>query len=79
MFWRRRNDQDVEAGAVYARKERGKVVETARVLSIASDRAGIPHVRYLLRKEREWEGGREEPRTLAMDSFRDLFPDRAEF
>ena len=46
-IWRRR-PADVEAGHVYRSSPGGRVQETARVMAITADKAGIPHVRYHL-------------------------------
>jgi len=79
LFWGRRKDAAIEPGSVFCRSEKGEVMETARVLSIADDCGGIPHVRFLLRKELGYQSAREEPRTLSLESFRSSFPERAKF
>ncbi len=75
-FWRRR-PEPVEAGHLYRRVRSGRVEETAQVVSVASDRAGIPHVRFLLifgRPHRRGEPAEE--RTLALSTFLELYPER---
>ena len=75
-FWRRRRE-DVEAGHLYRRARSGRLEETAHVLSIASDRAGIPHVRFLLMFGRPARRGEPaEERTLALSAFMELYPER---
>ena len=75
-LWRKRPEA-VEAGHLYRRIRSGRVEETARVMSISSDRAGIPHVRFLLmfgRPDRRGEPAEE--RTLALSAFMELYPER---
>ena len=60
-------------GATFARTTRTQVTETARVLSVAEDEGGIPHVRYHSRlhsADRTLEQGQ---RTLALPSFLNRF------
>lgn len=65
---------DVAAGSVYRRVVAGQTLDTAEVLALATDSAGIPHVRFTLHHERsEWP---DEPRTLALAAFRARFPER---
>ncbi|HSK39954.1 MAG TPA: hypothetical protein VK943_09310 [Arenibaculum sp.] len=61
-------------GSVYRRTHFGQVVETARVLSVAADGAGIPHVRYTVHYEKCETS--DELRTLALSSFAALFGER---
>jgi hypothetical protein len=65
---------DVATGALFRRSVDGKVVDTARVLALSQDSAGIPHVRFNVHHERT--EGPDELRTLAMVAFRETFPDR---
>ncbi len=62
----------VMEGATYRRVYSGNIVETARVLSIARDPAGIPHVRYELNIDRACNRIAER-RTLALESFWRLY------
>jgi hypothetical protein len=49
LFARKAPSTDgIRTGAVYRRVLRDNTVETAKVLSIANDPFGIPHVRYEL-------------------------------
>lgn len=75
MFFRRaKSERHVTPGAVFRRICDNRTVETAHVLAVASDGAGIPHVRFSLQSERV-ETGREQ-RTLALSSFAELFHER---
>ena len=73
-FWHRRKNPDVTTGALYGRSDGGKVVETARVLSISFDVAGIPHVRFSLHHERSEAS--DELRILCLRSFQEQFRER---
>jgi hypothetical protein len=67
-------DPSVAEGQLYRRSRPGSAVETARVISVRADEAGIPHVRFALQAERP--DSSEEQRTLALASFAALFPER---
>lgn len=78
MFWRDSKEDSgskVREGALFQRKHPHNLVETARVLSIANDQFGIPHVKYEVKFERAQERGRmfEGPRVLALSVFTDSF------
>ncbi|WP_207478852.1 hypothetical protein [Arenibaculum pallidiluteum] len=74
MFLKRSKENDAVAeGQIYRRYRPGQT-ETARVISIRPDEAGIPHVRYALQFDRP--DTTEELRTLALTSFSQLFPER---
>ena len=74
MFMKRSKSADpVSEGQLYRRCRPGQT-ETARVLSVRADDAGIPHVRYALQVDRPDTA--EELRTLALASFSQLFPER---
>jgi hypothetical protein len=76
MFLRRsRGEEQVTEGAVYRRTHFGQVVETVRVLSLSSDCAGIPHVRYAVHYEKGEVS--DELRTLSLSSFAAIFSQRA--
>ncbi len=65
--------RELRTGATFARTTRTQVTETARVLSVAEDEGGIPHVRYHSRlhsADRTLEQGQ---RTLALPSFLNRF------
>lgn len=78
MFWRDyRQDvaNKVSEGALFERKHPHNLIETARVLCIANDQFGIPHVKYEVKFERAQERGRmfEGPRVLALSVFADNY------
>ncbi|HUY68643.1 MAG TPA: hypothetical protein VMV79_05020 [Alphaproteobacteria bacterium] len=70
-----RSDNGIEEGATYRCPSGGRVSETARVLGVAEDKMGIPHVRFQLRVARGLET-RTEQRTLALDSFYQRYRER---
>jgi hypothetical protein len=75
-LWRRR-PAGVQAGHVYSRGAASRVKETAQVVAITNDRAGIPHVRFRLVFGRpEARGEPMEERTLALSAFMELYPER---
>ncbi len=67
-------DVPVTEGQLYRRSRPGLAVETAQVLSVRPDEAGIPHVRFALQAERP--DSSRELRTLALASFAQMFPER---
>lgn len=72
MFLKRNRDaRQVTEGAVYRRTHFGQVVETVRVLSLCSDCAGIPHVRYAVHYEKGEVS--DALRTLSLSSFEAIF------
>lgn len=75
FFKRPRTDDVVEPGATYRRVVACGVVETARVLQIAADPAGIPHVRFAVRNNMA-DAKTDDLRTLATESFQRLFAER---
>jgi hypothetical protein len=61
-------------GAMFRRLRAPEIVETAQILEVSPDSAGIMHVRYSL----QISGPRfseEDQRTLALESFRSLYRD----
>lgn len=78
MFWKDTKKTDVESvqtGALFKRTHSNNLTETVRVLSVAKDTFGIPHVKYEVRFERSQEKGRafEGPRVLALSVFADNY------
>lgn len=74
MFTKRKSSPDViREGAVYQRKNDGRVVETAKVVALYDDRAGIPHVRFELSYQRATRTDFEGLRVLARDVFAELY------
>lgn len=73
--WHHHHGEDSPAvGSVFRQTRYGHAFETAEVLSVWSDLAGIPHVRFRRRIHRPsqrpvFEGDR----TLALATFRDTF------
>jgi hypothetical protein len=61
-------------GAMFRRLRASEIVETAQILDVSPDSAGIMHVRFSLKIS----GPRiadEDQRTLALESFRSLYPE----
>jgi hypothetical protein len=74
-----RNDerlQSVRPGTTFRRVHPHNLVETAEILAVSTDDAGIPHVRFSVTYQRP---GRAEPgveqRTLALRTFADRYRD----
>ncbi|MCR9220918.1 MAG: hypothetical protein NXI21_11890 [Alphaproteobacteria bacterium] len=79
MFFKRENAMEfVKAGTRFRRTRSDRMVETARVLSIASDDFGIPHVRYELSVEKPVTRQTviEGPRVLALATFTSTYCER---
>jgi hypothetical protein len=64
----------IAEGAVFRRTVYGRIVETARVLSVTPDGAGIPHVQFSL--QADLPDAMEEMRTLALSTFFETFRER---
>lgn len=72
MFFKRQTTlKDVKAGSVYRRVHPDNVIETAKVLSVAEDCLGIPHVHFRVCFERSDHRRKflEDARVLALESF----------
>ena len=77
MFFRRgRGMEFIKAGSSFRRVHPDRSVETARVLSVASDSFGIPHVRYEVVFERAQRTVVDGPRILALSTFTDTYRER---
>jgi len=74
-FWARKDGVEVATGAVFRRTVGGRVIDTAQVLALSEDSAGIRHVRFSVHHERTEAA--DELRTLALASFREIFTERA--
>ena len=65
--------ETVSVGEIFRRVRSGNIVETAKVLDIAPDSMGVPHVHY----EVSIRGGKqqiiEEQRTLGLASFSESY------
>jgi hypothetical protein len=68
----------VSEGASFRRSRGSDIVETAKVLAIAADGVGIPHVRFSLKIQGPRDFAVEE-RTLALRSFATLYHEPVAF
>ena len=73
FFGASRSKQTIRPGSRFRKIHKDKTVETARVLTVATDMLGIPHVRYELVIERAQMRYIEEPRILALKTFTDTY------
>ena len=78
MLFRRGNDaDDVQPGSTYQRVHADNLIETAKVLSIAEDPYGIPHVKFLVSFRRPNRNTFDEGnRMLALKTFADRYKER---
>ena len=76
LIGRRLSNLDVTPGSVFYRNGVGGLVETARVLSIAKDGYGIPHVRFEVNFRYPSSSCTHDSRVLALSSFASQYPDR---
>ncbi len=78
MLFRRGNDaDDVQPGSTFQRIHADDLIETAKVLSIAEDTYGIPHVKFLVSFRRPNRNTFDEGnRMLALKSFADRYKER---
>lgn len=72
-----KREQDVQIGSVFRHRINRDIVETAKVLEIAKDSLGIPHVTFDVRVEKPHFAGFSERRTLGLSSFYDRFHEPA--
>lgn len=76
MFLRRSHKTpEIATGATYCRSRADNVLETAKVLAIRPDLAGIPHVRFNLHIE-TGKQVMDEERTLSLSRFSECFTER---
>ncbi len=68
----------IKCGSVYTRTRSDRTVETATVVSVASDAFGIPHIRYELFCEKPncMMGFVEGTRVLALKTFTEMYRPR---
>jgi len=66
-------DVPVKIGAVFRNVRRGNIIETAKVLDIAPDSMGVPHVHYSVSIQSAHQKCFEEHRTLGLASFAERF------
>lgn len=77
MFFRRGKGMEfIKAGSAFRRVHSEGMVETARVLSVASDSFGIPHVRYEVVFERPQRTVVDGPRILSLSTFTETYRER---
>ena len=68
---------EVPVGAQFRRMQRHRVAELAEVVSVNTDRVGIPHVHYKVRFKRpEDDRPSVENRCLALSVFTELYRER---
>ncbi len=65
--------QEVTIGGVFRHIRKGNVVETARVLDIAPDPMGVPHVHFMVSVKGSHRESFEEQRTLGLATFAERF------
>jgi hypothetical protein len=73
LFKTESHRQEVKVGAIFRNVRRGNIIETAKVLDIAPDSMGVPHVHYSLSIQSRHQEGVEEQRTLGLASFAEKF------
>jgi hypothetical protein len=66
--------QEVKIGGVFRNIRKGNIIETARVLDIAPDPMGVPHVHFMVSVKRSHQDCFEEHRTLGLATFAERFP-----
>lgn len=79
MLFRRggRDPEDVQPGSTFQRIHADDLIETAKVLSVAEDTYGIPHVKFLVSFRRPNRSTFDEGnRMLALKSFADRYKER---
>ncbi|HSR72677.1 MAG TPA: hypothetical protein VLL72_09890 [Kiloniellales bacterium] len=64
---------EVKVGDVFKAIRDGNIVETAKVLDVAPDSMGVPHVHYEVSIQRANQESYEEKRTLGLSSFAERF------
>ena len=63
---------NIDHGARFRRLRPAQIVETAQILDVSPDSAGIMHVRFSLKISGP-RFSEEDQRTLALESFRSLY------
>lgn len=79
MFFKRANAAEfVKAGSAFRRTRPDRMIETARILSVAADGFGIPHVKYELTVEKPSALPRmvEGHRMLSLSAFTNTYSER---
>lgn len=68
--------QGIQPGTTFRRMHPYNVVETAHIVAVSNDDAGIPHVRFNLRYQHPARTNSDvEQRTLALKSFAERYRD----
>lgn len=65
--------QEVKVGSEFRKVRRGNIIEIAKVLDIAPDSMGVPHVHYRVSIQSAHQECFEEQRTLGLTSFTERF------
>lgn len=73
FFKTEKRRQEVKVGAIFRNVRRGNIIETAKVLDIAPDSMGVPHVHFALSVQSTHQEGVEEHRTLGLATFAEKF------
>lgn len=68
--------QYIRPGSTFRRVHPRNLVETAQILAVSTDDAGIPHVRFSVRYQHPARSeSNSEQRTLALKTFADRYRD----
>lgn len=65
--------QEVKVGSVFRNVRPGNIIETAKVLDIAPDSMGVPHVHFSVSIHSAHQQCFEEQRTLGLATFAERF------
>lgn len=65
--------EEVKIGSVFRNVRKGNIIEIAKVLDIAPDSMGVPHVHYSVSVQSAHRKCFEEQRTLGLASFAERF------
>lgn len=78
FFRRGKTTEYIRKGSVFRRLHADRTVESARVLAVAIDGFGIPHVRYEIKFVRPYQTNNffEGPRMLALSAFIATYSER---
>ena len=67
---------DICQGAIFARINKERVLETAHIVDVVRNTSGIPHIRYTVSLGHPTPVFEDGPRTLALSSFLERFSAR---
>ncbi len=77
LFGRRNDTESVQPGSTFQRVHADDLIETAKVLSVAEDPYGIPHVKFQVSFRRPNRNTFDEGnRMLALKTFADRYKDQ---